>query len=154
MKSLSRGIDHRRRSRRWRRDLGWACLLMGVLVLAAACEPVHHYNRLQIASYINGLPRRPYGSVQVFQFADEVKRPYEPVGILSCDGTPGEEAGILNAMLYRAADMGADAIILNGPRVAGDDIGGNRLEVGASWVTPVGSNNQRGYRAQAIRFKD
>ncbi len=154
----SQEIDHRRKSHRSRRQLAWASLLLGTLILTVACEPVPHYNRLQAAILIKGLPRRPYGSVHVFQFADEVNRPYQPVGILSCDGTPGEEAGILNAMLYRAADMGADAIVLNGPR---SDAGGAPLDVGATWVTPMipvsglyRTTYRRGYRAQAIRFKD
>lgn len=130
------------------------CCLVALACLVGACAPVHHYNRLQVAEYTK-LPRKPYHTVKVFQTADDVKRQYEVVGMMSCEGSAGEEAGILNAMLYRAADMGADAIILNVPRVGAEDVSAVRVNVKVDgWAALTGSGNQRAYRAQAIRFKD
>jgi hypothetical protein len=75
---------------------------------------------------------------------------------MTCEGSAGDEAGILNAMLYRAADMGADGIVLNVPRVVGEDnaSGGGKVDVWVGWAALVGNGNERVYRAQAIRFKE
>ena len=67
---------------------------------------------------------------------------------MTCEGSAGEEAGILNAMLHRAGDLGADGIILNGAKPGAD----GRTDVLAGWGTLIGNSN-RAYRAQAIRFK-
>jgi hypothetical protein len=129
------------------------CLLVWVAPSHFGCEPVHHYNRLQVASFEQGLPRRPYGSVKVFREASDVDRPYEVVGEMSCEASAGDEAGILNAMLYRAADMGADGLLLNDLiRVPGEQVGGS-VDYRYGWAALIGNGDQRSYRALAIRFK-
>jgi hypothetical protein len=57
-------------------------------------------------------------------------------------------------MLYRAADMGADGIILNPPRVGHEDVTGQRMNVQIGWAALIGNGDQCAYRAQAIKFKD
>jgi len=49
--------------------------------------------------------------------------------MMSCEGSAGEEAGILNAMLYRAADMGGDAIVLNVPQVSAESVSVNKMDL-------------------------
>ena len=108
------------------------------------------------------MPRKPYHTVKVFQTPDDVKRPYEIIGMMSCEGSAGEEAGILNAMLYRAADMGGDAIILNVPRVSAESVresvsSNNELNVNFKeniWAATTGHGDQRAFRAYTIIFKD
>ncbi len=131
-----------------------APVLIAVACFASACEPVRHYNRLQIAPYMGSLPRKEYGTVKVFQTVDEIKRPYEVIGMMSCEGSAAEEASIVNAMLYRAADMGADGLVLNSARAGAEDVSGKKVDVRIGWAALIGSGNQRAYRAQAIRFKD
>jgi hypothetical protein len=97
--------------------------------------------------------------VKVFQTPDDVKRPYEVIGMMSCEGSAGEEAGILNAMLYRAADMGGDAIILNVPRVGAESVNSNNNKVDVNfkeniWAAMTGHGDERAYRAQTIIFKE
>ena len=117
------------------------------------CEPVPHYNRLQAAAYVHE-PAKPYGSESVFQNAEDIKRPYEVIGMLSCEGSAGEEAGIVNAMLYRAADMGGDGVLLGGPQV-GSEISQNQtnINVKMGWAALVGDGDRRAYCARVIRFK-
>jgi hypothetical protein len=127
-----------------------------VTCAVTACAPVHHYNRLQVAAYIS-LPRKPYHTVKVFQTPDDVKRPYEIVGMMSCEGSAGEEAGILNAMLYRAADMGGDAIVLNVPQVSAESVSVNKMDLDGrdnALAVMKGYGGRRAYRAQTIRFKE
>lgn len=57
--------------------VGLLSLLVGFAFQHSACEPVRHYNRLQVASFEQGLPRRPYGSVKVFREASDIDRPYD-----------------------------------------------------------------------------
>ena len=132
----------------------FAVVLLALACFASGCEPVRHYNRLQIAPFFGSLPRRQYGTVKVFQTVDDIKRPYEVVGMMSCEGSAAEEAAIVNAMLYRAADMGADGLLLNSARAGAEDVSGNKVDVRVGWMTLLGNGNQRAYRAQAIRFKD
>lgn len=117
------------------------------------CEPVPHYNRLQVAAYVHE-PAKPRGSEAVFQNPEDIKQPYEVIGMLSCEGSAGEEAGIVNAMLYHAADMGGDGILLGGPQV-GSEIGQSQtnINIKMGWAALVGDGDRRAYCARVIRFK-
>jgi hypothetical protein len=88
-------------------------LLASLLAFVGCAEPCPHYNRLEVASYYPVTSKKPYGTVKPFHTAQDVGRPYEEIGLMSCEGSASEEAAILNAMLYRAADMGADGILLD-----------------------------------------
>ena len=137
------------------RTLRSVVLLCAVGLFAVGCEPVRHYNRLQVAAYAGHTTRKPYGSASVFQKVEDIKRPYEVIGMLSCEGSVGEEAGILNAMLYRAANMGGDGVLLGVPTASAENLSaGNRIDLLSGWAATVGSGNRRAYRAQVIRFKD
>ena len=133
--------------------------LVGVACFVVACgsEPVRDYNRIRVAPFAGNLQHKQYGTVKVFQAPDDVKRPYEVIGLMSCEASAGDEAAILNAMLYRAADMGADGILLNAPRFGGEDVDNHKVDIGVSsvgWNALIGGGNSRAYRSQAIRFKE
>lgn len=131
--------------------------LVGIVALALAtgCEPCKHYNRLQVAAFAGGpVQKRPYGTIEVFQTADDVKRAFKPIGLMTCEGSAEEEAAILNAMLYRAADMGADGVVLNTGGVGGASAETSRIDVRFGWAAFIGNGHQRAYRAEAIRFTD
>ena len=109
-------------------------LLVPLLALAGCAEPCPHYNRLQVASYYPVTVKKPYGTVKPFHAAQDVGQPYEEIGFMSCEGSADEEAAILNAMLYRAADMGADGILLDTKgmtkeQVAPETQNGNNVDV-------------------------
>lgn len=96
-----------------------------------------------------------------FNAPQDISRPYEIIGMVSCEGSAGEEAGILNAMLYRCANLGGDGVLLGAPRVSAEDVTGNtsniNLNLREGWGTLLGNNssgNRRAYRAQIIHFKD
>lgn len=126
--------------------------LLFALALLAGCEPCPHYNRLQVVSYSGQESPKPYGTVTPYTAPEDVKRPYTVIGLMSCEGSAGDEAAILKAMLYRASDMGADAIILNPKTIGSESISGNKLDVRMGWASMIGSGSQRAYRATAIRF--
>lgn len=131
-----------------------AILLAAACVILSACEPCPHYNRLQMAPLAGAGPKKPYGTIKYFRTADEVKRPYDVVGVMSCEGSGAEEAAILKAMLYRAADIGADAVITNTGKIGSEDVTGKSFDVRVGWAALIGGGNNRAYRAEAIRFKD
>lgn len=135
-------------------------VLTSGLLLSGCSAPCQHYNRLQVASYVGPeLHRKSYGSVTlVFQRPEDIKRPYHIIGMLSCEGSTGEEAGILNAMLYHAADLAGDGILLGGARVGAEkveapDADDHALTVNLreTWAFPL-TGNRRAYRAQIIKF--
>jgi hypothetical protein len=140
---------------------------LAVTGLLIGCEPVPHYNRVQVAS-LTGQPAevpvkqqgkvRPYGSVKLFQSKEEVPGKYQVIGIMSVEGKAGEEARFITAFLYRAADMGADAIILYRVSLTSDLKGGGSGFIangqGAFGLgAPIETVHNAVYRAEAIRFQ-
>jgi hypothetical protein len=58
-------------------------------------------------------------------------------------------------MLYRAADMGADAIILNPPKISQEAITSQKLNINISGGLigeAIGNGDRRAFRAEAILF--
>lgn len=135
------------------------CLLIIAAGLLLACEPCKHYNRLQVVAYA-GEPttKKPYGTIRPYLTVEEIGRAYEVIGFMSCEASAADEAAVLKAMLYRAADMGADGVFLN-PVGMGASMSGieqpqaTRIDVRVGWAALIGDGNERAYRAQAIRFK-
>lgn len=127
-----------------------------LLLLAAGCEPVQHYNRVRSAPFMAAQPKIPVSSVHVYQTAEEIKAKYEVVALFTVDGDAADEAAMLNAMLYRAAAIGANGLLLNPPRAtAGEDPGtsnNQNMNIRLGWAALIDSNgNRRIYRAQAIK---
>jgi len=101
-------------------------------------EPVPHYDRTQVAT-LTGAPAKvsrkqqgtikPYGSVKFYARATDVPRPYTTIAILIVKGDPGDEAHFITAFLYRAADLNADAVIMdrNDAAVYGKTDGGGAI---------------------------
>jgi hypothetical protein len=136
-------------------------ILLGALVLSGCGAPCPHYNRLQVAAFYGSVrpAKKPYGTVIPFDTPNDVKRPYRVIGFMSCEGTVGEEGGILKAMLYRAADMGADGILLNAAKISQENITANNQKLNINVTTGlvgemIGNGNKRAFRAQAIQFTD
>src|SRR5947208_17123315 len=128
--------------------------LLMCIVVFAGCEPCKHYNRLEVAAYFGPGQKKPYGTIRPYERPEEVGRPFEVIGFMSCEGSAAEEAAILKAMLYRAADMGADGLLLSPAKIGAEDVNGQRIDVRFGWMAMIGNGNQRAYRAQAIRFKE
>jgi len=120
-------------------------------------EPCPHYNRLQVATFYgqDKPDKKPYGTIRPFYTAEEIKQPYEAIGFMSCEGSVAEEGAILKAMLYRAADMGADAILLNPGKISQNDPNATsqNINVRWGWAAMIGNGDHCAFRAQAIRFK-
>src|SRR5215469_11034249 len=84
------------------------------------CEATRHYNRTQMVTLQQSLPKKPYGTVKLYQAKEEVPGAYDVLAYLSVEGNAGEEAQFMKAFLYRAADIGADGVIFyRGSLVAG-----------------------------------
>jgi hypothetical protein len=89
-----------------------ACLLLG-------CEPCPHYNRIQSISP-NGAPlagvnkqeKKPYGSVKLFENKEQVPGKYDVLALMTLEGSAGDDARFMTAFLYRAADLGANGVII------------------------------------------
>jgi hypothetical protein len=85
-------------------------------------------------------PKKPYGSVKLYQDKSEITKKYEVMALMTLEGDAGDEARFVTAFLCRAADLGADGVILyRGPQ----------QNVAGPWWT---SGVHAAYRAEAIRF--
>ncbi|MGA2867396.1 MAG: hypothetical protein ABSF95_23215 [Verrucomicrobiota bacterium] len=114
-----------------------ACLLLG-------CEVCPHYNRIRVGTLTGGpvvaLPKKEYGTVKLYQDKSEVTEKYEVIALMSLQGDPGDEPRFIKAFLYRAADLGADGVILYRGQTRGVS--------GWYGITGVAA----AYRAEAIRY--
>jgi hypothetical protein len=137
-------------------------ILIALVLSGCAGEPCRDYNRLQVATFYGPnvhAAKKQYGTVVPFETPQDVKRPYQVIGFMSCEGNVGEEGGILNAMLYRAADMGADGILLNASSVSQEEVQANKQKLNVNVTTGligemIGNGSKRAFRAGAIKFTD
>ena len=88
-----------------------------------------------------------YGSVQ-----NEIERKYDVLALMTVEGHAGEEAAFIKAFLYRAADLGADALILyRGDVVAGQEGMAIAAKNGALGFTSPSQDAI--YRGEAIHYR-
>jgi len=138
-------------------------ILATIWLFVGCSEPVPHYYRVAVAG-LNGTPSevpsskygkvKPYGSVKLFESKDAVTNQYDVIALMSVEGHAGDEAKFVTAFLYRAADLGADAIILYRVNIVTGEEGGMAI-VGKNggFALPVNTTQDALYRAEAIRFK-
>src|ERR1035438_4930747 len=86
--------------------------VVAILSLILGCESTPHYNRTKMVMLGTTFPKKPYGTVKLFQSKEEVVGKYDVIALMSVEGKAGEEAQFIKAFLYRAADVGADGMIL------------------------------------------
>lgn len=128
-------------------------LLAAVVALVTGCESTAHYNRTKVVILGPQPPARPLGTVPLYQSKEEVPAPYKVFALMSVEGRAGEEAQFIKAFLYRAADLGADGLILYrvalsaGPE-GGGWIAGNGGGIGGGYST----THEAVYRGEAIRW--
>ena len=128
--------------------------LVLVTTLLAGCESTPHYNRTKVVTMGELSPKKPYGSVKLYQSKEEVPGSYDVIAIMSVEGKAGEEAQFIKAFLYRAADLGADAVILHRVSLAaGTEGGGWILGKGGGFGLPYKTTQDAVYRGEAIRLK-
>ncbi|MGD1086272.1 MAG: hypothetical protein ABSA47_16170 [Verrucomicrobiota bacterium] len=120
-----------------------------LVMIAASCsttpkdesgKPVVHANRVKIVMY-DSKERTRSTSTEVFDLSRGGKapiRPYKVIALLTCEGTVNEETDMLNAIIYRARQLGADGLVIRPPaRTFGllwTDLGERRLFSGQAIV--------------------
>jgi hypothetical protein len=137
-------------------------ILFALLICGCGAPPCRYYNRVQVAAFYgqkNPPNKKPYGTVVPFDTPSDVKRPYRVIGFMSSEGRVGEEGGILEAMLYRAADMGGDGIILNASSIGQEELQPNSQKLNVNVTTGligamIGNGTKRAFRATVINFTD
>jgi hypothetical protein len=134
--------------------------ILAILSLALGCaEPTTHYNRTKVLTFEKPLLKKPYGTVKLIQsqtpygsVQNEVEGKYDVIALMTVEGHAGEEAAFIKAFLYRAADLGADALILYRGDVVGGQAGMNvAVNNGAYGFT--NPSQDAVYRGEAIHFK-
>jgi hypothetical protein len=134
--------------------------LLAILSFFLGCaEPTAHYNRTKVLAFEKPLTKKPYGTVKLIQsqtpygaVQSEVTGKYEVLALMTVEGNAGEEAAFIKAFLYRAADLGADALIL----YRGDVVGGQQGMAVAAKNGAFGftsPSQDAVYRGEAIHFK-
>lgn len=100
------------------------------------------------------MPQKPYGTVKLFQSKEEVPASYDVIAIMSVEGKAGEEAAFMKAFLYRAADLGADAVIFHRVSLAAEIEGGGWVvDKSGGFGLPFRTRHEAVYRGEAIHLK-
>jgi hypothetical protein len=100
--------------------------------------PPKHAKRVQVAVY-DSTTRPKTAHMDVYDMKPP-QRPYKSIALLTCEGTPKEEAAMTTAILYRARMMGTQE--------EGGFIMGSHGGFGG------GSNTRCVFRARAIVYED
>jgi hypothetical protein len=130
-----------------------------LLFLGCSTEPTPHYNRTKVLTFQPSLTKKSYGTVKLIQsqtpygaVQNEIERKYDVIAMMTVEGHAGEEAAFIKAFLYRAADLGADALILyRGDVVVGQEGMAIAARNGAFGFT--NPSQDAVYRGEAIHFK-
>jgi len=106
-------------------------------------DPAPRYaSRINVAQY-DLTPRSPSLSLEVFDSAEAVKRPYKVIALLSHKAEPNDSAKMMNAIAWRARQLGAQGMIVLKPQ----DTGIRWNQWGMERAEPI-------YSANAIVFTD
>ena len=124
-------------------SLSTVLMLTGCTSTAPNGEQVPRYaGRIEVAIYDTTV-RPPVKSLDVFDDAASVKRPYKIIALLSHESKPSDSGRMMNAIAFRARQLGADGMIVLPPRATG-----------YQWNGYGGGPGQPIYSAQAIIFTD
>jgi hypothetical protein len=125
-----------------------------VLLTFFGCESTPHYDRTKVVILGPVYPKKPYGSVKLFQGKESVTGAYDVIALMTVDGSVGDEAAFLKAFLYRAADLGADAVIAERVSVVSGTGGGGWIaNRNGGFGLPLTPQQNAFYRGEAIHFK-
>lgn len=104
-------------------------VMVAALLLLAACVST---NATMLGTSTEVRPKLAPEQVRIYRTADQVKARYEEVALINASGSAGatNEAKMLNAMRKRAAEVGANGLILDaisepsaGAKIAGAFLG-------------------------------
>jgi hypothetical protein len=104
----------------------FSALLLTLFAMSCASNSAHqgteakpkHAARVQVAMYDTS-PRAKSDHMDIFDETRPIQQPHKDVALLTCEGTPREEAEMTEAIIYRARLMGANAIIILPPSRSG-----------------------------------
>ena len=77
----------------------------------ASAKPVRYAKEVQVIP-LDTAKRAITPSVQIFESAADVQRPCHKIALLSRPGHRGDEGLIVNALAWRARQLGADGLVL------------------------------------------
>ena len=74
-------------------------------------KPPTRAGRVKIASY-DSVSRQPTHSLEVYDTPQQIPRLYKVIALLACEGAAHEEGMMVNAINYRARQLGANGVIV------------------------------------------
>ncbi len=120
---------------------------LALVLLLSACGPTVEVTPLSSLPTV----RPSKAPVQVFTSTDSITRPYHEVALISVDdGWNRPESELLNLLIERASEIGADGLILLGQETRSS---GGVLVPSGNTMTYVDSTH-RVFRGSAIVFTD
>ena len=85
---------------------------LAVLSLFLGCASATYYSRVKVEVIGATAAKKPYGTVEFFQSKEKVTASYDVIANMTVEGEAGDETALIKAFQDRAADIGADAVIL------------------------------------------
>jgi hypothetical protein len=84
----------------------------------AAARKLKLAARVRIVIY-DSSPRAESDRLDIFDETRPIQRPYKDIALLTCEGTPGEEAEMTQAIIDHARRLGANAVVILPPSRSG-----------------------------------
>lgn len=108
-------------------------------------KPVKHAGRVKAAIY-NSVERTPTTHLDVYSNPQSVERLHKVIALLTCEGAAHEEGELVNAINYKARQLGAHGVVVIPP-----DRPNEGLVIAHPWFQPA---DRRVFRANAIVYTD
>jgi len=134
-------------------------ILASVVVLLAGCHnydvngtaPVRYANSVFV-TVLDPSKRKPTKSIELFANEDKIKRPHHVIAILSREGYLQDQGMIVNALIWRAKQLGAEGIILLG--ALGGNTSSGMIFGNGNGVIGSSSPDHGSFSATAVVFDD
>jgi hypothetical protein len=81
-------------------------------------NPPKHAKRVQIGIY-DSSPRAKSDHIDIYDETHPILKPHKEIALVTCEGTPSEESPMIEAIIYRARMVGANAVIILPPSRSG-----------------------------------
>ena len=108
-------------------------------------KPVKSAGRVKVALY-DSSSRNPTRELDVYNSESQIQKPHRIIALLTCEGPAHQEGELVNAINYRARQIGANAVI-----VLEADRPNEKLLFSNPIFQPADS---RVFRAQAVVYSD
>ncbi len=110
----------------------------------ASNRPPKHVGRVKTAAF-DTTARQVTTELEVFDETKKLDRPHKVIALLTAEGAANEEGDLVNAMMFKARQLGANAVVMLPP---------DRPNAGVVFNNILQPADRRVFRGNAVVYKE